>query len=567
MDTRTTLLVTLITLLCASMALAAPTRLSQQGRLLDGDGTPLTGGHGLAFTLHDAETDGNEVWREERVVEFEEGYYSIILGTVTPLDDLLFSGSTVWLQLSVDGVELSPRQEVVSVPYALRATSAEHVDGGVVEAAEISVGGVPVINSTGAWIGPTPNIDWSYLTGVPPDIADGDQNTDTLADLGLSCANGEVARFQDPPAIWSCDAETVTTSLPWGAITGVPSDIADGDQDTITTTLDWTAIIGIPADIADGDQDTITTTLDWIAITGIPADIADGDQDTNTQLTDLQVDDFASNGPLDLSSGTTLGGQTISVGAHTTNTDQLSALQCNADEMIQFDASSGSWGCIEHIGNPDSHHSPIEGVPSGMVGFFAGSACPPGWSEFAALRGRVVVGLPTNGVSEASVGSALGNQGTRSISNVVQHAHSVDPPTAQVVSNGANHSHSMSHTHGVNPPNTGINSAGAHTHNLRDGVNVGDGLIGVNVGGGGHPGVPNSSGNGAALNTTSNGSHSHSVDIAGFNSGGSSTSQTGSEGSAHAHALDITPFNSAPSGAAAVDVTMPYLQLLACQAP
>jgi len=178
------------------------------------------------------------------------------------------------------------------------------------------------------------------------------------------------------------------------------------------------------------------------------------------------------------------------------------------------------------------------------------------------------VGLPANGVAGASVGNALGDQALRSISNVPAHLHSVDPPSVQASSNGASHSHSMGHSHSVNPPNTGTNSAGAHTHNLRDGVGVGDGLVGVNVGGGGHPGVPGSSGNGAALNTTSNGSHSHSVDIGAFSSGGSSTSQTGSGGgSSHAHAMDITAFNSATSGSAAVDVTMPYLQLLACQAP
>jgi hypothetical protein len=226
------LLTILFMVTTVTAALAVPTKLSQQGRLLDGDGDPLTGTHALIFSIYDAETGGNEVWREERSVDFEEGYYAVVLGELVPVDDLLFSAGAVWLELTVNGAVLSPRQEIVSVPWALRATSAEHVDGGVVEAAEISVGGVPVIDSTGAWVGPTPSVDWTELTGVPGEIADGDQDTDTLADLALSCANGEVARFQDPPGTWSCAAETVTTTLPWSAITGVPGDIADGDQDT-----------------------------------------------------------------------------------------------------------------------------------------------------------------------------------------------------------------------------------------------------------------------------------------------------------------------------------------------
>ena len=104
MRTRITALFTLVTLLWMSVAFAAPAKLSQQGRLLDGDGTPLSDGHGMTFSLHDAETDGNEVWREERVVQFEEGYYSIVLGELVPLDDLLFASSAVWLQLAATSI-------------------------------------------------------------------------------------------------------------------------------------------------------------------------------------------------------------------------------------------------------------------------------------------------------------------------------------------------------------------------------------------------------------------------------------------------------------------------------
>ena len=111
-------------------------------------------------------------------------------GTVTPLDDLLFAGGTVWMQLAVDGEELSPRQEVVSVPYALRSAVAESVEGGAVDADEVAIGGNTVIDSSGNWLG-TPT-DWSELTGVPADLSDGDADSDTL--LGLPCADGFVTQ-------------------------------------------------------------------------------------------------------------------------------------------------------------------------------------------------------------------------------------------------------------------------------------------------------------------------------------------------------------------------------------
>ncbi len=275
---RPLLLTILFIVTTSTVALAVPARLAQQGRLLDIGGGPLSGAHALIFSIYDAATGGSEIWHEERSVDFEDGYYSIVLGEQIPVDDLLFADGPVWLELTVDGAVLSPRQEIVSVPWALRATSAEHVDGGAVDATEISVGGISVIDSTGAWVGPTPAASWNDLTEVP-------------------------------------------------------------------------------ADLADGDQDTVTTTLPWSAITAVPADLADGDQDTNTQLTDLQVDDFVTNAPLDLDAGTTLGSQAISTGSHTVDSDTLNALQCASGEMVLLDPSTGNWSCIDHVGASDAHHS------------------------------------------------------------------------------------------------------------------------------------------------------------------------------------------------------------------
>ena len=110
------LLVTVLFMLSAVPALAAPTKLAQQGRVLDGDGAPLEGTHAMVFVLYDADIDGTTLWTEERDADFAAGYYSITLGEQVPLDDLLFDTESVWLELSIEGETLSPRQEVVSVP-------------------------------------------------------------------------------------------------------------------------------------------------------------------------------------------------------------------------------------------------------------------------------------------------------------------------------------------------------------------------------------------------------------------------------------------------------------------
>ena len=232
-------------------AAAAPTKLAQQGRVLDESGVPLAGTHAMVFSLFDSATAGVSLWTEERSVNFDLGYYSLYLGEQVALDDLLFSGEGVWLQVAIDGEVLVPRQEVVSVPYALRAAAAEHVEGGIVDAAEVAVDGTLVIDGSGNWVGPAPAVPWSLLTGVPADIADGDQDTQLSA-------------------------------VPWSMLTDVPADIADGDQDTQLSAVPWSMLTGIPVDIADGDQDTQLSAVPWSMLTGIPADIADGDQDTDT---------------------------------------------------------------------------------------------------------------------------------------------------------------------------------------------------------------------------------------------------------------------------------------------
>ena len=81
-------------------------------------------------------------------------------------------------------------------------------------------------------------------------------------------------------------------------------------------------------------------------------------------------------------------------------------------------------------------------VPTGLVGFFAGTGCPSGWSEYTTARGRVIVGLPSGGTPEGTHGVSLGNLLPRTINDVPSHTHSIDPPST-TTSAGGTHSHSV----------------------------------------------------------------------------------------------------------------------------
>src|SRR5690606_18889466 len=108
----------LVSLLVPSVALAVPLRMSHQGRVLEAGGDPVQGAHTLRFALYAAATGGTAVWTETDALTLDNGYFATILGDGTPLDldDL---GGDLWLGITVDaGTELSPRQQLVSAPYA-----------------------------------------------------------------------------------------------------------------------------------------------------------------------------------------------------------------------------------------------------------------------------------------------------------------------------------------------------------------------------------------------------------------------------------------------------------------
>ena len=93
-----------------------------QGQAVDSKGVPLKESHELTFRMYDAETQGNLVWWEKQTsVPLTNGYFSILLGQVTPLDQVDWN-KPLWLSTQVDtNSELSPRQRLTSVPYAMVA--------------------------------------------------------------------------------------------------------------------------------------------------------------------------------------------------------------------------------------------------------------------------------------------------------------------------------------------------------------------------------------------------------------------------------------------------------------
>ena len=101
-----------------------PDTVSFQAKMLDAAGNPVSGDRPMAVTVWTAEVGGDLVFTQNvGLVAVEDGLYDFDWGGPGLYDAL--SRPECWLQVHVDGEILSPRERLVSVPYAQRARSAD----------------------------------------------------------------------------------------------------------------------------------------------------------------------------------------------------------------------------------------------------------------------------------------------------------------------------------------------------------------------------------------------------------------------------------------------------------
>jgi hypothetical protein len=194
---------------------AVPTSFTFTGRLAS-DGIPFDGTVALELALHDTASGGTPIWSESHNPAADNGLVSVVMGERTPLDLNDFTGGDLWLAVTVNGQALSPRFQIRSVPYALRAAvcdradrlgnlaagdvaPASHNHDGVYAPAAHNHDGVyapaahnhdgvyapaahnhdnlyypqTVLNTAGTINSSTNPVQWSKLRGVPTGFADG----------------------------------------------------------------------------------------------------------------------------------------------------------------------------------------------------------------------------------------------------------------------------------------------------------------------------------------------------------------------------------------------------------
>jgi len=107
-------------------AIDVPQLLNFQGKLVPG-GTGLT----VGFAIFDADVSGNQIWptsgtEDHTVTTDPQGVFSVVLGTTYPI--VIPDGPDCYLEITVSGSPVSPRTQLVSVPYTYNAKAALDAD-------------------------------------------------------------------------------------------------------------------------------------------------------------------------------------------------------------------------------------------------------------------------------------------------------------------------------------------------------------------------------------------------------------------------------------------------------
>ncbi|WP_437746011.1 collagen-like protein [Sorangium sp. So ce1504] len=153
--------------LAGTAAAAVPATVTHQGRLYDERDVPISATLDVVFALYDERDASTPLWSEVHSITFEDGFFSVRLGSIVPFEQAIFDGAERYLGITVgDDVELEPRATVASVPYALLAgnvngditptsVTVNTTSGNTLVLGErgVIVNGVLVIDENGEWVG------------------------------------------------------------------------------------------------------------------------------------------------------------------------------------------------------------------------------------------------------------------------------------------------------------------------------------------------------------------------------------------------------------------------------
>lgn len=112
-----------IGLIPSSVRAAVPGKINYQGKLIDSEGQVLNGKYNIDFTLFTEVSGGDGVWSESHAkIAIVNGIFSVMLGSSSPLTEVVLNSDWLWMELTVNNEKLLPRRNIVGTGFALKTS-------------------------------------------------------------------------------------------------------------------------------------------------------------------------------------------------------------------------------------------------------------------------------------------------------------------------------------------------------------------------------------------------------------------------------------------------------------
>jgi len=113
-----------------SLPVKIPKIISYQGKLVDSEGKPVNdGSYVMVFSLYKDIGGENLLWRETRTITTNGGLFNVFLGESNPIYSIASDSCFLGIRVFPSSNEMTPRQKIVSVPYAYRADNSDKLQG------------------------------------------------------------------------------------------------------------------------------------------------------------------------------------------------------------------------------------------------------------------------------------------------------------------------------------------------------------------------------------------------------------------------------------------------------
>ena len=126
-------IIVVICVIASSVFAVVPQLIHYQGFLAaSGPGNnPINGTFDVTFSIWDQETNGTLLWSETHIgVVVDVGKFNVLLGSEMTLNESHFNDSVRFLEIVVGVDTLTPRNQLVSVPFAFRVATVDGAAGG-----------------------------------------------------------------------------------------------------------------------------------------------------------------------------------------------------------------------------------------------------------------------------------------------------------------------------------------------------------------------------------------------------------------------------------------------------